>query len=539
MDDRVKDIYAKFIKNRKLDKAYEVLAASYAEDKKGTYPLIRKYRQGQTILAKLGGREAMDLLKAAYFLTARDYFDDFCIAMEWNRDIKNRFYTPRRKQLLPVVEQMQRLTDEEIDVLAVSMPPGVGKTGLAQFYIDFTVGRDPKGANLIASHNTNFLRGLYDEFLRQLDPDGDEYAFYDIFPDRKIVKTNAQDLKIDINKAQRFSSIQHRSIQGGNAGLSRCVFPGVLYIDDPVEGVEEAMSEERLEAKWTKINTDLIQRVLGRLRLLIIGTRWSLRDPIGRLQAQYENDPRAVFMTMPALDKYGNSNFDYGGNIGYTTEALEKIKALQDPTIFAALYQNEPVERSGILFHSEDLRRYTELPAEEPDAVWAVCDTKNKGDDYFCMPIAYQYGDNYYIDKIICDNREPRLVEPRLVDALVLNGVKLARFESNSAGGRIAESVQEKVVERGGITKITTRYSTANKDTRILGDSPFIKDRFLFKDQSIYASDSEYRLAMNMLFTYSNTGRSRHDDVPDALSMLANFVQVKHTNKAIVVKRPF
>lgn len=536
MDGRVKGLYGKFIKNGALESALEVLEVSYRDDPKGTYPLVLKYRQGMTALAKLGKPEAMGLLKRAYFLTARDYFDDFCIAMEWERDPKHRFYTPRRKQLLPVVRQLQRLTDEEIDVLGVSMPPGVGKTGLAQFYIDFNVGRDPMGGNLIASHNSTFLRGLYEEFLRQLDPDSD-YSFYDIFPGRKVVKTNALDMKIDMDKAQRFSSIQHRSIQGGNAGLSRCVYPGILYVDDPVEGIEEAMSEERLEAKWQKVNTDLVQRVLGRLRLLIIATRWSLRDPIGRLQAEYENDPRAVFIAIPALNEQGESNFDYGGNIGYTTAALKKIKDMQDPTIFAALYQNEPVERSGILFHADELERYTDLPAEEPDAVWAVCDTKNKGDDYFCMPIAYQYGDKYYIEKIVCDNREPRLVEPRLVDALVSHNVKLARFESNSAGGRIAENVQDKVNEKGGVTKISTKYSTANKDTRILADSSFIKDRFLFKDQSKY--DSEYRTAMNMLFLYSSSGKSRHDDVPDALSMLANFVQTKRSNKAVVVKRPF
>lgn len=537
MDDRVKDIYRKFIKNRKFDSAYEVLSVSYREDPKGTYPLIQGYRNGQTALFRAGkSPELYALLKAAYDLTAKDYFDDFCIAFEWERKPENRFYLPRRKQLLKVTKQLQRLSDGEIDVLCVSMPPGVGKTGLAQFFIDFNVGRDPMGGNLISSHNSSFLRGLYEEFLRQFDPDGD-YRFYDIFPERRLAKTNAMDLKIDMDKAQRFSSIQFRSLQGGNAGLARCVYPGILYIDDPIEGIEEALSEERLEAKWTKVNTDLIQRVLGKLRLLCLATRWSVRDPIGRLQMEYENDPRAVFLTMPALNEQGESNFDYGGNIGYTTAALEKIKEMQDPTIFAALYQNEPVERSGILFHSEEVRRYTELPVEEPDAVWAVCDTKNKGDDYFCMPIAYQYDDRFYIEKIICDNKEPMVVEPRLVDALIKYNVKLARFESNSAGGRIAENVAEKLKEKGGITKISTKYSTANKDTRIMADSSFIKEHFLFKDQSVY--EPEYKLAMNMFFSYTMSGKNRHDDVPDAMSMLANFVQTKVTNRAVVVKRPF
>ena len=536
MDERVEGLYKAFVKHKQYGKALDVLEASYADDRKGTYPLIQKYRRGLTAMVRRGEGEMMKLLRRSYFLTARDYFDDFCIAMEWERQPNQRFYLPRRKQLLRVTEQLQRLTDDEIDVLCVSMPPGVGKTGLAQFYLDFVVGRNPLAGNLIASHNTTFLRGLYEETLRELDPDG-EYCWHEIFPERRVVKTNALDLKIDVDKARRFSAFQFRSIQGGNAGLSRAEYPGILYCDDIIEGIEEAMSEERLEAKWTKFNTDLLQRVLGRLRCLVIMTRWSVRDPIGRLEREYENDPRAVFLTMPALDKNDKSNFDYGGKIGYTTESLHKLREMMDSASFAALYQNQPVERSGILYPVDELQRYFDLPMDEPDAVWAVCDTKNKGDDYFCMPIALQYGDKFYIDFFICDNKTPEVVEPRLVDALLKYNVKLARFESNSAGGRIAENVQNKVKDRDGITKIVTKYSTANKETRIIVDSAFVKEHFLFRDVSKYTA--EYRTAMNFLVSYTMSGKNRHDDVPDALSMMADFVQTKLRPQAIIMKRPF
>ena len=114
----------------------------------------------------------------------------------------------------------------------------------------------------------------------------------------------------------------------------------------------------------------------------------------------------------------------------------------------------------------------------------------------------------------------------------------MARFESNSAGGRIASNVQDKVNEQGGITKIVTKYSTANKDTRIIVDSAFVKEHFLFLDPDKY--DAEYRLAMQFMTTYSMTGKNRHDDVPDAMSMLADFVQVKgNGTKAVIMRRPF
>lgn len=542
MDERVKGVYTRFIKNRIYDKALDVLEASYAEDKGGTYGLIDSYRQGLTRIIRantsLGKEDAdlMPLLRRAYFLTAADKFDDFLIAMEWEREPEQRFYLPRRKQLLKVVRSMQDLYDRKIRMLGVSLPPGVGKSTLSEFFLDFNVGNNPLEGCLTFSHNSNFLRGMYEESLRHLDPNG-EYNWGEIFPKRKIVRTNALDLKIDIDKAQRFSSLQYRTLGGQNAGLARA--HALMYVDDPVEGIEEALSEERLDAKWSKLSVDVLQRGgNSNVPLLVVGTRWSVRDPLGRLERYYGDDPTARFIVVPALDENDESNFDFGGGIGFTTAYYHQLRDIMDEASFHALYQGEPVERSGILYSTDELQRFWDLPSDDPDATWAVCDTKNKGDDYFCMPIAYQYGDKFYITKIVCDNKTPEIVEPRLVDNLNKYAVKMARFESNSAGGRIAENVQNKINESGGITKITTKYSTANKDTRIIVDSAFVKEHFLFLAPDKY--DAEYRLAMNMMSSYTMSGKNRHDDVPDAMSMLADFVQAKvPVNKAVVMRRPF
>lgn len=532
MDPRVHETYRKFVKNEFYDKAFEVLKASYAQDKEGTYPYIVAFRRGLRGWSVEKPDKALPMLKQSYILTARDVFDDFCIVFEWDRPIDQRFYLPRRKCLYPIVRQLQRLADGKIDVLCVSCPPGIGKSALATFFQVWLAGRNPLDGMLSSSHNASFLRGLYEEILRELDPDGD-YNFYEVFPERKLVKTNAMDLKIDLDKSQRFSTFQFSSIQAGNAGRVRAI--QLLYADDLVEGIEEALSEERLGAKWTKFSTDLLQRKQGDCKVLMIATRWSVRDPIGRLKMEYEDNDRAVFLTMPALNAQGESNFDYGGKIGFTTKFYQDIQKLMDPASFRALYMNEPVERTGILYPTDELQRFMDLPLEEPDAVFAVCDTKNKGTDYFVMPVAYQYGDKFYITDFICDNHGPEVVEPRMVNLLLKHGVKQARFESNSAGGRIAQNVQEKIKESGGITKIITKYSTANKETRIIVDSAFVKEHFLFRDASTY--DSDYRVAMNFLTSYTMSGKNRYDDVPDSMSMFADMVQQKFTQTAVIMKR--
>ena len=540
MDARVKALYAKFVKNNFFDKALEVLKASYPEDKVGTYDLVRRYRHGLRLWSKIEPQKAMEYMRESYLLTARDYFDDFCIMHEWNRPPDQRFYLPRRKMLYPIVEQLQWLADDKTDILCVSCPPGIGKTGLAQFFLLWLAGRDPLQGMLSCSHNASFVRGMYEELLRELDPEG-EYAWNEIFPERRLVRTNALDLKIDIDKAQKYSTFQHTSVGAQNAGRFRAI--QLLYCDDLVSGIEEALSEERLSAKWTAFSTDLLQRKMGgstdnggmACKILMIATRWSVRDPIGRLKMQYADNDRAVFLTMPALNEKDESNFDYGGKIGFTTQFYHDIRKLMDPASFRALYLNEPVERSGVLYPPDELQRFMDLPLEEPDAVWATCDAKNKGPDYFAMPIVYQYGDKFFVVAWVCDNHGPEVVEPRLIEALLKYKVKIARFESNAAGGRIAQNVQEKIKQNGGITKITTKYTTANKETRIIVDSAYIKEKFLFRDPSQY--DSDYRVAMNFLCSYSMSSKNRYDDVPDAMSQMASLVQGQATQAAVIMKR--
>lgn len=137
-----------------------------------------------------------------------------------------------------------------------------------------------------------------------------------------------------------------------------------------------------------------------------------------------------------------------------------------DEASFKALFMNQPIEREGLLYDVDELRRYFELPAEDPDAIIGICDTKDKGSDYAFLPAAYVYGNDYYIDDCICDNSLPNIVDARLVDILLRCKVKMCRFESNSAGGRVAEKVQNEVKKRGGITRITTKFTTANKETK-------------------------------------------------------------------------
>ena len=480
--------------------------------------------------------ELYSLHKKVWLTAAPHHFESFLLYIESGRDPRKKFYPPRRKVLKQVVDALQELEDDKLDLLAISLPPGSGKTTLAIFYLTWLAGKHSDEPMLTGSHSNSFVRGVYDECLRILDPQG-EYLWHDVFPTVSVSNTNAKDCRIDLGKRKRFETLEFTSIGTGNAGLYRA--SKLLYCDDLIPSIEVALSKERLDKLWEQYTTDLRQRKIGdHCKELHIATRWSVHDVIGRLESDYGDSDRAKFIVIPALDDNDESNFDYAYGVGFNTKFYHEQRNIMEDASWRALYMNQPIEREGLLYQEDELRRYFELPDGEPDAIISVCDTKDRGTDYCGMPIAYQYGQDFYIEQIICDNSNPEIVETRLVMTLLEHKVHMSRFESNSAGGRVAQKVQENVKAKGGRTKITTKYTTANKETKIIVNSPWVKEHCLFKDNSVI-TDKEYKRALNFLCTYTMAGKNKNDDIPDAFAQLSEFAQSLEGNKVSVFKRPF
>ena len=479
----------------------------------------------------------MELEKKGLLLAAPDDFDAYMRYIEWNREPEKRFYTPRRKQLRPIATALQDLADDKLDLLTISTPPGIGKSGLAIFFITWLAGKHPDQPILTGSHSNAFIRGVYDECLRVLDANG-EYLWRDVFPHVSLTNTNAKDCRIDLGKRKRFETLEFTSIGTGNAGLYRAV--QLLYCDDLVSGLEVALSHDRLEKLWDTYRTDLRQRKMNACKELHIATRWSVHDVIGHLENLYEGNPRARFIVIPALDENDQSNFDYAYGVGFSTESYHEQRRIMDEVSWLALYMNQPIEREGLLYHPDELQRYFELPQRDPDAILAVCDTKDRGEDYCAMPIVYQYGQQFFVEEFICDNANPDLVESKLTQALLKHHVDQARFESNAAGGRIAQKVQEEVTAHGGRTKIVTKYTTSNKETRIINAAGYVKEHFLFKDaSSAQPLSRDYETALRQITTYSMAGRNKHDDAADALAMLVDFIDAQYVGGIEIFRRPF
>ena len=469
-------------------------------------------------------------------------FDSYMLYLERKRERKSRFYEPRRKVLVKfgVVEAIQQIIENELDIFALSLPPGTGKSTLEIFLMSAILGWYPEMPNILSSFSGTMTKSLYDGVCQILN-DPDEYGWHDLFPDVEFNArndTNSKDQTINVGKPKRFKSLTCRAINASLTGATRAEY--LICADDMVSGIEEALSIDRLNKLWMSFNTDLLTRRKVQCKLLMIGTRWSVHDPIGRVQAANEDNPRAKFIAIPALNDEGESNFEYANGVGFTTKYFNEMKESMDDISFKCLFMNEPVEREGLLYHDDEIRRYLTLPVGQPDAVLSVVDTKNKGTDYFFQPVFLKYGDDYYLTECICSNDSDYEVQySRSAKIILDNHVEACKFESNNGGDRVALEVSNRVKDAKGYCNITQEYTTANKETQIIVYAPWVKEHVIFRDKSMYLPKDDYGVMMGFLLSHAAMAKNKHDDVPDGLSSFAKWRNRPEDIPTIVGRRPF
>lgn len=452
-------------------------------------------------------------------------FHSYLLYLEKNREESDKFYAPKMKQLNKhgLIQAMQDLEDDKLDILSISMPPGTQKTTLEKFFCSWIIGRHPKDYSLFFSHSSDITRMFYDGVL-DITTNSTEYTWNEIFPNVHLQATNAKAETINFDKYKPFSNIQCTSVGSKNAGKVRC--NRYLYCDDLIGGIEEALNKAILDKLWRIYGTDARQRKLNeQVKEIHIATRWSVHDVIGRLQQLYAGNERARFIAVPDIDpETGESNFDYKYN-GMSVEFFENQALCMDDISYRCLYKNEPIEREGLLYHDDDLRRFVSLPLREPDAILGICDVKNKGTDFMFLPCMYKYDDDYYLLECICDdNTDYGIQYERLSNLIVDNNMQQCEFESNSGGDRVSYEVNKLVEKKGGRCNITDKPTETNKETRIIVNADWVKKHVLFRDKENYKPKDDYGIMMSWLLTYSVVGKNPHDDVPDGLANFALFV---------------
>lgn len=487
-----------------------------------------------------GGAKFYEQWRRCLLFEAPHDFDSFMTYIELDRKPEKRFYAPRKHYLRPMVQGFQDVLDGKLRLLTISMPKRAGKSQTGINFVNMLSGKFPDRSTLMEGTGDDLVKSFYNGCLEYLTIPN-EYLFYDVFPDARLVQTNADTKTVNLKSKSRFPTIMCRSIDARQVGLSEAT--NVLYLDDCVEGREEAKNRQRLDDKWEVISGDIMGRAIEGTPMVFTGTRYSLYDPIGRVQEHAQREGwawRAI--EIPALDLVTDeSNYEYEreGKKVFTTAYFREQRELLSAEQFESEFQQQPFEAKGLLFNKDELNYFFELPKDrDPDTIIAVGDTAESGSDSTSMPVAKIYGNDVYIVDVVFDDSPAEVTKPECAKCLIENKVASAVFESNNAGQYYARDVDQIIRERGYSVGIRTKRTISNKQTRIEFASDNIKKNFYFKHPSTYKRGSQYWNFMKEVTTYTRSGKVPHDDAPDSLSLLENEIRMLSGGKVEVFKRP-
>lgn len=488
-----------------------------------------------------GGAKFYEQWRRCLLFEAPHDFDSFMTYIELDRKPEKRFYAPRKHYLRPMVQGFQDVLDGKLRLLTISMPKRAGKSQTGINFVNMISGKFPDRSTLMEGTGDDLVKSFYNGCLEYLTVPN-EYLFYDVFPDARLVQTNADTKTANLKSKSRFPTIMCRSIDARQVGLSEAT--NVLYLDDCVEGREEAKNRQRLDDKWEVISGDIMGRAIEGTPMVFTGTRYSLYDPIGRVQEHAQREGwawRAI--EIPALDLVTDeSNYEYEreGKKVFTTAYFREQRELLSAEQFESEFQQQPFEAKGLLFNKDELNYFFELPKDrDPDTIIAVGDTAESGTDSTSMPVAMIYGSDVYIVDVVFDDSPAEVTKPECAKCLIENKVASAVFESNNAGQYYARDVDQIIRDRGYSVGIRTKRTISNKQTRIEFASDNIKKNFYFKHPSTYKRGSQYWNFMKEVTTYTRSGKVPHDDAPDSLSLLENEIRMLSGGKVEVFKRPY
>ncbi|MBO5484349.1 MAG: hypothetical protein J5979_03950 [Lachnospiraceae bacterium] len=490
--------------------------------------------------------EFYNLYRKNEFFLAPYLFRDFLIAMEWDRAPQKRFYLPRRKTLDIVVDDLQDLEDGKLDFYGLSMPPRVGKSTICIFFLAWVMGRRPNGHSAMSGHSGDLADGFYTEALNIMELDVPEdktiYHFRDIFPDTFLQKKSAEKREITLNDPDRFATLTCRGIDGTWTGAVDISSDGYLYVDDMVRDRKESLSPSRLEGRYQDYLNVLVDRKNDGTRELMVGTRWNVMDPLGRVEKENKDNPRYRFRKIPALNEHNESNFVYDYGLGFSTEHYLKMKERLDKNEWEAKFQQRPFVREGLLFPEDELLTYNGVLPPESGLIrkLTACDVAWGGGDSLSMPWGYEYDDGYiYVTDWIFNKGDKTVTQPIVVGKALYHKPQMMHFEANNGGDEYADKIDELLQAQNYSCSISSSKApnTMSKLAKIIQYAPDVKRRCKFLAAN--KRDEEYHDAMDELTMFVQIGKNDFDDAADGVTQLMMLANGGTVAKADYIDSPY
>ena len=444
----------------------------------------------------------------AFQVLLRDQFYPFCQFMD------PMFFTRLKPHLGEIASALQSVTNGQVKCLMMSLPPRAGKSYTVSLWCAWMIGR-----GWLKREETSIMRNSYGQSLA-------EKFSYDI---RAILASpKFQYVFPGIGLKADHARIEDWAVAGSKQSTYFCSGVGgavtgkgcrtAAILDDPVKNLEDALSELILDKTWSWYLSTHKSRMESGCPEIHIATRWSKKDPIGRLLESAEGE-KYEKLVKPALTVNGKSFCD----AVKTTQEYLDLRKILDEAIWEAEFMQNPIEAKGLLFPENELKRFAlkELTEDRISSVIGYTDTADEGTDFLAsLSVALSGKEVFLIDVVF--TQEPVEITESLVAQQIIDRAEVKHVvESNSGGKSFARNVK-RLIQGKSRCIVSWHPTTTNKETRILMSSGQVKEYFRFR--SDYAPGSQYDKFMRQLTAYVKMGRNQHDDAPDAVTGIAEQV---------------
>lgn len=269
-------------------------------------------------------------------------------------------FTPEKHHRV-ICKLLQSMEEDKVDRAMVFLPPRMAKSTLCtQLFPSWIIGKYPTEFIMSGVHTQKFaekMGKIVRNFLRS-----PLYPF-----ETSLAKDSQAKSQWATEQGGEYNGF---GLMGGSTHGNPASW---LIMDDLIKGRKMAQSPHMRDEAWETYKADLLTRLQGRRKQLLVTTRWHEDDPAGRIlpddfdgktgwYKDRETGELWFVLCIPAMAEHEND--PVGRKIGewlwpskFGAKAWAGIKK-RGGYIWSALYQQRPSPEEGLMFQADHIMRF-------------------------------------------------------------------------------------------------------------------------------------------------------------------------------------
>ena len=285
--------------------------------------------------------EQLEKINRYYALEAKD---DFWVYRQYiNPKLKISWF--QKEIAYALMQFYQDYKSGKRPKLIIEAPPQHGKSVQVIEFISWLAGHDPDAKTIYTSFSERLGIRANLRLQRIFDSEKYKQVFTTRLNTSTVVAISGQYLRNReiLEYVNQDGYFRNTTIRGAITGESL----DIGIIDDPLKGREEAQSHTIRNKTWDWLTDDFLTRFSDEAALLIIGTRWHIDDPIGRLRDLYKDLQVLSYKAIAEVDeknrKAGEALFPAHKSIEFLLERKKLMSSLS----WESLYQSNTIIVTG------------------------------------------------------------------------------------------------------------------------------------------------------------------------------------------------